>query len=281
MPEKKRLLATVPKGGEWDPLSLDERKLVEEAYGQGPLSQVVWLKIEAATALYSSGAAVERAVPMDEFRRKLTKLRAAAGEVNRCLPEMSHRVYKTIDPQLTGIERQLAIQKKYFELDDFNPTPVFPIHVYELLSHTLAAVEDVASYAEMELGDPEVGYIRGTMWVRWVYWLTIIMREHELPHAARSDSDKRRGKMSPFVLLVQELQKHLSVETQQTISIPKQKGEVETLARAISRARHGMDVECKFTDVVDVETIFGDVPELRSLLTKSTAPEFALRRDGR
>jgi hypothetical protein len=126
MPEKKRLLATVPKGGEWDPLSLDQRKLVEEAYGQGPLSQVVWLKIEAATALYNSGAAVERAVPMDEFRRKLTKLRAAAGEVNRCLPEMSHRVYKSIDPQLTGIERQLAIQEKYFELDEFDRRQSFP-----------------------------------------------------------------------------------------------------------------------------------------------------------
>jgi hypothetical protein len=265
MPEKKRLLATVPKGGEWDPLSLDQRKLVEEAYGQGPLSQVVWLKIEAATALYNSGAAVERAVPMDEFRRKLTKLRAAAGEVNRCLPEMSHRVYKSIDPQLTGIERQLAIQKKYFELDEFDPTPVFPIHVYELLSHTLAAVEDVASYAENEFSDPEVGYVQGTMWARWVYWLTIIMLEYKLPYKARKDSDKQKGEVSsPFVLLVKELQKHLPVETQQTI--PKR--DVYTLAQAIYRARHGLDVECKFADVVDVETIFGDVPELRSILSE-------------
>jgi hypothetical protein len=74
---------------------------------------------------------------MDKFLRKLKKLRAAAGEVNRCLPEMSHRVYETIGPQLTSIERQLAIHENYFELDDFNPTPVFPINVYELLSHTL------------------------------------------------------------------------------------------------------------------------------------------------
>jgi hypothetical protein len=127
MPKKKRLLATVPMGGDWEPLTTAQRKLVEEAYGQGPLSKVVWLKIEAATALYSSGAAVERAVPMDKFLGKLKELQAAAAEVNRCLPEMSHRMYKTIDPQLTGIERQLAIQKKYFELDEFDPTPVFPM----------------------------------------------------------------------------------------------------------------------------------------------------------
>jgi hypothetical protein len=264
MPLKKRYLATVPKGGEWDPLSLDQRKLVEEAYGQGPLSQVVWLKIEAATALYNSGAAVERAVPMDEFRRKLTKLRAAAGEVNGCLPEMSHRVYKSIDPQLTGIERQLAIQEKYFELDKFDPTPVFPIHVYELLSHTLAAVEDVACFAELEFGDPEVGYFRGTMWAHWVYWLTIIMREHGLPRSARKDKYLRMDRISPFVLLVQELQKHLSAETKRTIRVR----DVYTLAQAIYRAREGTDMECKFTDVVDVETIFGDVPELRSLLSE-------------
>jgi hypothetical protein len=264
MPRKKCLLATVPVGGEWDPFTPAQRKLVEEAYGQGPLSKVVWMKIDLATALYTSGAAVERAVPMDEFLRKLEKLRATAGEVNRCLPEMSHRVYKTIDPQLTGIERQLAIQEKYFELDEFDPTPVFPIHVYELLSHTLAAVEDVASYAENEFSDPEVGYVQGTMWARWVYWLTIIMREHGLPRSARKDKDKRKGEISPFVLLVQELRKHLSVETQQTIPVR----DVDTLAQAINRARHGLDVECKFSDVVDVETIFGDVPELRRLLSQ-------------
>jgi hypothetical protein len=190
---------------------------------------------------------------------------------------MSHRV-QTIDPQLTGIERQMAIRKSTLNLTTVIPRQ-FSHHVYELLSPP-GGGRRCRIVAEMELRSGS-GYVRGTMWARWVYWLTIIMREHELPHAARSDSDKRKGEMSPFVLLVQELQKHLSVETQQTITIPKQKGVVETLARAISRARHGMDVECKFSDVVDVETIFGDVPELRSLLTKSTAPEFALKRDGR
>jgi hypothetical protein len=264
MPRKKRLLATVPKGEDWEPLTTAQQKLVEEAYGQGSLNNVVWMKIQQATALYNSGAAVERAVPMDQFLRQLEKLRAAAREVNRCLPEMSHRVYKTIDPQLKSIERQMAIQEKYFELDEFDPTPVFPINVYELLSHALAAVEDVASFAEMEFGDPEVGYLRGTMWAKWVYWLTIIMREHELPHSARKDKDKRKGAISPFVLLVQELQKHLSTGTQRTVPVR----DVDTLAQAINRARHGMDVECKFSDVVDVEKIYGDVPELRSPLSE-------------
>ena len=254
MPRKKRLLATVPVGGDWEPLTTAQRKLVEEAYGQGPLSNVVWMKIQQATGLYHSGAAVERAVPMDEFLRKLTKLRHAAAEVNRCLPEMSHRMYKTIDPQLTGIERQMAIQEKYFEMDKFDPTPVFPIHVYELLSHTLAAVEDVVAFAEMKLGDPQVGYFRGTMWARWVYWLTIIMREHGLPRSARKDKDKRKGEISPFVLFVEELQKHLSAEVQQTIA----SRDVDALAQAINRARENLDVECKFSDVVDLEMFDDD-----------------------
>jgi hypothetical protein len=74
----------------------------------------------------------------------------------------------------------------------------------------------------------------------------------------------RMDRISPFVLLVQELQKHLSAETKRTIRVR----DVYTLAQAIYRARHGLDVECKFSDVVDVETIFGDVPELRSLLSE-------------
>jgi hypothetical protein len=265
MPQKKRLLATVRKEGDWEPLTPAERKLVEEAYGQGPLSKAVWMKIQLATALYNSDAALERAVPMDEFLRKLEKLRDAAREVNRCLPEMRHRVYKTIDPQLTSIERQMAIQEKYFELDEFDPTRIFPINVYELLSHALAAVEDVASFAEMELGDPEVGYTQGGMWDYWVYLLTVITRGHALPYKARKDSDKQKGEMpSPFVLLVKELQKHLSAETKLTI----RNREPDALAQAINRARHGLDVECKFSEVVDVETMFWDVPELRSLLSE-------------
>jgi hypothetical protein len=264
MPLKKRYLATVPKGGEWDPLTPAQRKRVEEAYGQGPLSEVVWTKIQLATALYNSGAAVERAVPMDEFLGKLEKLRAAAREVNRYLPEMSHRVYTTIDPQLTSIERQMAIQEKYFELHEFGPTPIFPINVYELLSHTLAAVADVALFTAMEFNDPEVGYTQGWMWDYWLHLLTVITREHGLPYSARKDSDKQTGEISqisPFVLLVKELQNHLSAETKLTIG----KREPDALAGAISRARRGKDIEVKFTDVVDLE-LFGNAAEWRGRL---------------
>jgi hypothetical protein len=110
--------------------------------------------------------------------------------------------------------------------------------VYELLSHTLAAVEDVASFTATEFNDPEVGYKQGGMWDYWVHLLTVITREHGLPYSARKDSDKRKGEISPFVLLVKELQEHLSAETRLTI---KEKREPDALAGAISRARRGED----------------------------------------
>ncbi len=253
MPRKKRLLGTVPmRGTAWEDLTLDQQKLIETAYGQGSLSQPVWAKIEAATAVYASFTALERAVPIDDFLCKLAQIRTAACELNKCLPEMPSRKQKPIAPHLKDLERQFAIEDKYFRVQKLDWTPVFPFNIYELLSHTLAAVEDVVCFAESEFSDQKIGYFRGKMWAYWIRWLTIIMKEHGLPYSARKDLDKRKGDISSFVLFVQELQKHVATEGRQTVA------SVDALAQSINRARRGMDNKRKFSDVFRLEMMNTD-----------------------
>jgi hypothetical protein len=82
------------------------------------------------------------------------------------------------------------------------------------------------------------------MWSLWVCWLTAIMKEHSLPYGARNDSDKRKNEMSPFVRLVRELQKHFCEQIKSTIK----SRELDALAQAINRARHGRKIDYKFVD---------------------------------
>jgi hypothetical protein len=86
-----------------------------------------------------------------------------------------------------------------------------------------------------------------------VYWLTIIVREHGLPYEARQDSDKRKVvEGSPFVLFLEELQKYIPEQRRHSTGIK------ETLAKAINRARHGLDLNCKFDDVIDLDIFRSD-----------------------
>jgi hypothetical protein len=252
MPRRKLRLPTIPKQGGWDPFTSDQCERVEIAYGQGPLPLDVWGKIEAVTALYTAAAPLELALPLEQFVSKLDALRAAADGVKRILPPFEFPPTQgPIDPKLSGRARLNAIQKNYFQLRMLRtPLPMFSL--LELLNHSLNALDKVCEAVCDEFGAEEYPvYKQGQLWNHWMYWLTIIVREHGLPYKARHDPDKRKVEGSPFVLFLQELQKYIPEQCRNT-AFP------DTLAKAIHRARHGLDLNCKFDDVIDLDIFRSD-----------------------
>jgi hypothetical protein len=254
MPRRNPRLPTIPKQGDWDPFTSDQRERIELAYGQGPLPVEVWLKLQGATALYTASAPLELAMPLEQFRSKLDALREAADAVKNILPPFELPIAQgPIDPTLSGRARQKAVQKKYFQLRTFRTSPLLPFNLLELLNHSLKALDEVCEVVCDEFGEEEYPvYKHGQLWNYWVFWLTIILKEHGLPYEARKDSDKQKAEGSPFVLFLEELQKHIPPQCRQSTASR------DALAQAINRARRGLDLNCKFSDVIDLDIFRSD-----------------------
>jgi hypothetical protein len=112
----------------------------------------------------------------------------------------------------------------------------------------LKALDEVCEVVCDEFGEEEYPvYKHGQLWNYWVFWLTIILKEHGLPIEARKDPDKRKVEGSPFVLFLDELQKCVPPQYRQSTASR------DALAQGIHRARHGLDLNCKFIDVIDLD----------------------------
>jgi hypothetical protein len=117
----------------------------------------------------------------------------------------------------------------------------------------LKALDEVCEVVCDEFGEEEYPvYKHGQLWNYWVFWLTIILKEHGLPYEARKDSDKQKAEGSPFVLFLEELQKHIPPQCRQSTASR------DALAQAINRARRGLDLNCKFSDVIDLDIFRSD-----------------------
>jgi hypothetical protein len=79
----------------------------------------------------------------------------------------------------------------------------------------------------------DAGLREGMMWDAWVQGIGERMQYHSLPHAARKDSEKRDSNQvnSQFVLLIEELQKHIPKK------LRRHTQSSDALAQAIYRAR--------------------------------------------
>jgi hypothetical protein len=254
MPRTKPRLPTIPKQGDWDPFTSAQCERIEMAYGQGPLPEEVWLKLQQATALYTAAAPLELALPLEQFVSKLDALREAADAVKRIMPPFEFPTTQVpIDPKLSGRARLNALQKTYFQRRTFRTAPLLPFSLLELLNHSLNALDKVCEAVCDEFGEEKYpAYKHGQLWSYWVFWLTIILREHGLPYEARKDSDKRKIEGSPFVLFLEELQQCAPPQCRQsTVSR-------DALAQAINRARRGLDLNCKFSDVIDLDIFRSD-----------------------
>jgi hypothetical protein len=241
-----------PKAGEPIGFNSGQRSRIAAAYGES-LSDEIWIKITVATSLYAIAAPAEKtALPINDFLSKLHRLKELAQSIRT---DFSSNSDTDTGRTLTGVRKLNAIQRKYFQLPV--GTHMYPGASLDLLEHTLNAVEVVCDLVSMELSDPEfAGFTEGWLWDYWICWLTMIVKEHGHPHEASKGSDKEKpgSPISPFARFVDELQKCLPEEYRRhdpTPNAPIRHG----LVSAIYRARQGMDVDCKFSDAVDISTI--------------------------
>jgi hypothetical protein len=255
MPRRRLRLPTLPKQGEWEPFSAEQVGQLEQAYGR-ELPEVVLLKMQLATALYTAAAPIEHAISMDDFIRGLTIVQDAAKNVMNVLPiGLGLNPKKPVASKKVGFHQEIEIIEQYFALTKIQLALDWT-SIFDLLAHSLTATEAVCAFAAKELVD--YGYTHNWLWNNWIGCLTIIMKEHNLPYKVRADSDKLKGQGSPFVRLVEALQSCIPVEARHSTR-------EFALAKAIIRARRGRDIDCKFTDVIDLELFPGADKELRRL----------------
>lgn len=250
----KRIPQVPNEGAEPIAFNDSQRAAVEAAYNKS-LSEQIWTKIFVATGLYLNAAPFDRtAVPIKKFLPKLDKLKELAKSLRSDFADDVSSNKKSKGRVLTGDKRLTAIQRQYFQRQNW--TNFYPGASFDLLEHTLNAVDAVCDFMSVELSDPNyAGHSEGWLWNHWICWLTMIVKEHGLPYEVRKDSDKQKpnSPISPFVLFVDELQKCIPNEFRR--HSPPGSERREALATAIGRAREGMDVDCKFSDVIDIPGI--------------------------
>lgn len=198
--------------------SEDQWALMEKAYGYQLPEPVRAFILLATEALRLVGSAELSAPALKKMIAKTRNLRDAA----RSLLEETDRPVK-----------EDAAWKSFEAMTEETATVVkeFPNdHVQFLL-----VVNSVFEGCNLMLRDwaSDRGLREGKMWDAWVQGISERMQYHGFPHAARKDVDKRDSSQvnSQFVLLINELQKH----------IPKKlchhTQSIDALAQAIYRAR--------------------------------------------
>lgn len=256
MAKYRKRIPQVPKEGA-EPIAFNDnqRAAIEAAYGNS-LSEQIWTKIFVATGLYLNAAPSERtAIPIKDLLPRLNELKELAKSIRSDFAGDVSSNKKSTGRVLTGDKRLTAIQKQYFQRQNW--TNFYPGASFDLLEHTLNAVEAVCDFMSMELSDPEyAGHSQGWLWDCWICWLTMIVKEHGLPYKARKDSDKQKpgSPISPFILFVDTLQKYIPEEFRQHGLVPNPESG-SPLGTAIWRARQGNDTDCKFSDVIDIPGI--------------------------
>jgi hypothetical protein len=108
---------------------------------------------------------------------------------------------------------------------NFDPTELDPVR----------RLATRATQAAARLDNPAVhGLPPGTTWAWWVCEIARILKSHGLPVAVRMDFSLR-GKSSPFVKLIAELQRHLPPEHRRAVQ------SLDALSQAIKRALRDMN----------------------------------------
>ncbi|MFZ0846052.1 MAG: hypothetical protein WAM62_09695 [Pseudolabrys sp.] len=255
MARYQKRIPLVPRGGEPIAFNRNQRETIEAAYGNS-LSGEIWKKLIIATGLYLEAAPSERtAVPVKKFLSRLDQLKELAQSIKNDFDEDVGAKKKDKGRILKGDRRLTAIKKKYYQRQDW--TEFREYAPFEILAHTLNAVDAVCDFVSNELSDPRYGgHSEGWLWSYWICCLTMIVKEHQLPYEVRKDSDKQKptSPISPFVLFVDELQKCIPVEFRRHAPVLGTERR-EALATAIWRSRRGVNVDCKFSEVIDIPGI--------------------------
>lgn len=152
MPRQRLRLPTFPKQGEWEPFSAEQVEQLEQAYGR-ELPEVVLLKMQLATAVYTAAAPIEHAISMDDFIHRLTIVQDAAKNVMNEIPiELLglNPNTKQVSSKKVGFRREIEIIEQYFALTKIrlalNRTSIF-----DLLAHSLTATEAVCAFTSQRI----------------------------------------------------------------------------------------------------------------------------------
>ena len=188
---------------------------VEKAYARS-LSKKAKFQITKSTITFLEFEKLERnAEPLAWTEEKIEKIKEAAaklsGELRRCAKGDDTLLNAKYHINANWCSRS---NHKFSDLDEL---------LFQLSVACCRAIEEVGE-------TPESGFREGEAWDEWIRALTKIIERYNLPSAASKGSDKSVGRVSPFVVLVHELQRCLLGGRRHTHS----RG---ALAQAISRAR--------------------------------------------
>jgi len=195
-------------------ISDDARAVVEVAYGR-PLADAAWERIKASTNRFVSE---DQLTPnLKELRQRLTSLSKAADYFEREFPNGL--------PAPTTLKKLHRSLLKELSILDLEVATVMPY------LQTLARVSRIL--ADYSLHNPECldALSRDELWDIWIADLTGIAQRERLPSGARKDSDKTTGQASPFVRLVNALQRFIPPSRRRFIH------SIDGLATGVSRAR--------------------------------------------
>jgi hypothetical protein len=190
--------ARFPVGGRKEiAFSEEQWELIEQAYGHQLLPDVRMHILLATEALSLVGNVEQHGPALEKMKTKTKKLRESARSL---LTEADWSPPIVACESFTSLTDALATAVNEFPND----------HLQFLIM-----VQCVTMACNQMLGEweSEEGWREGYIWDAWVQGIGELMEHHGLPSAARKDSDKRDPeRVSPFVSLIKELQKHVPAQ---------------------------------------------------------------------
>ena len=208
--------------------SVGDRAAIEAKYGH-KLTSEQWEQITGVTsALTIFTPGIKDATRTPVLLSKLKKLEAAAKSLRSEFNEIPDR----------GDFTPKEIYREFFARRWDCP----PGEEFLCLEEILGGVIKFSEFARQQIQKPDPKQpntwrspSEGEAWNIWVNALTKIMKNNRLPYKVRKDKDKNKNDaQSPFVKLIQELQKCLPKECREFTQ-----SDDYALAQRISRARHG------------------------------------------
>jgi hypothetical protein len=195
------------------PVTTPDWALVERAYGY-PLPETARQLILDWTRVYIAQRAAEQGgLPVAGMKQRLGHTLTAADGLAKALTGEDD----FLPPYC--IERVRA--------DDGKPKEIV---VFDL-DHSIRELVVLRDGLRRVLAKLEVmhQHKEGEAWAAWVRELTAICEDHKLPTHARQDNDTAQEKPSPFVRLIDVLERQLNQ--------PRRRASLLALASAINRAR--------------------------------------------
>ena len=211
----------------------EQWQAIEQAYGR-QLNAEVRQQITTVTTLYLKERIFERAAPLKVARERIERIRRGAGDLEKVM--LDGEPFSASTDELSGEQQpwqqwQQSVHsytdhliRRYFS-DPRLAAGWRGDHFRGVLTSLMVACDCALN----DLSDAR-GYRHGEAWGSWIRELTRIAGEYGLPTGVTTELD-RNGRPSPFVRLVQELNRYLPADARQRRS-------PAALAMAISRARN-------------------------------------------